>query len=322
MEFSPEAMRPRAGRNGWGIDRFTPLNRPTRAGLFQTLVFFALTLIARGEPSFFQARVAPILDRHCAVCHGEEKQKSGLRLDTFAFLQRGGESGKIVAPGDTKESELFRRITLPADDEEVMPSDGKPGLTVYEKKIIELWIAGGASESASLSAFPNAPAPPAPKPPPVPLAPDWRPRAQEIAALESAAGVRLTPRSAVATDGLVLRTVSAPGRCDDAVLKRLAPVAELIVEAELARTKVTDAGLTAVATWTNLRTLDLTRTAVTSDGVSALVPLQKLESLNLTATPVDDRGVARLKAMPGLRRLWLFGTKTEAGAEQPDVAAK
>lgn len=322
MESSPEPIRKRAGGAGPGVDRGATTTAASISKVRLGWMVLALTLPARGEPSFFQARVAPILDRHCTVCHGEEKQKSGLRLDTFAFLQRGGESGTVVAPGDVKESELFRRITLPADDEDVMPSDGKPGLTAYEKKIIELWIAGGASESAPLSAFPDAPAPPAPRPPPVPLAPDWRPHAGEIAALESAAGVRLTPRSAVPTDGLVLRTVSAPGRCDDAALKRLAPVAELIVEAELARTKVTDAGLAAVATWANLRTLDLTRTAVTSDGVSALVPLRKLESINLTATPVDDRGVARLRTMPGLRRLWLFGTKTEAGAGQPEVAAK
>jgi hypothetical protein len=45
------------------------------------------------------------------------------------------------------------------------------------------------------------------------------------AALARAAGVKLVPRSRVATDGLVLRTASSPARCDDAALARLAVAA-------------------------------------------------------------------------------------------------
>ncbi|MEY4940321.1 MAG: hypothetical protein RIQ93_2056 [Verrucomicrobiota bacterium] len=296
----------------------TMISRVATGFSLRRKLYLVVSLVAGatawGEPTFFQARVAPILDRNCTVCHGEEKQKSGLRLDTYEFLQRGGEGGKIVAPGKVGESELYRRITLPGDDEDVMPSDGKPRLTANEVKILELWIASGASPTAPVSAFPNAPAPLTPKPAALPLAPDWRPRAQEIAALEAALNVRLAPRSALPRDGLVLRTVSAPARCDDATLSRLASVAELIVDAELARTKVTDAGLKSVASWPNLRTLDLSRTAVTSDGLSALQSLDKLETLNLTGTLVDDTGVARVRTLPKLRRLWFFGTR----AQSPD----
>ena len=39
---------------------------------------------------------------------------------------RGAESGEVIKPGNLKESELFRRITLPESDDDVMPSDGKP----------------------------------------------------------------------------------------------------------------------------------------------------------------------------------------------------
>ncbi|MBY0395599.1 MAG: hypothetical protein K2X91_03900, partial [Thermoleophilia bacterium] len=40
----------------------------------------------------FEARVRPVLVEHCARCHGPEKQRGGLRLDTAEGLQRGGES--------------------------------------------------------------------------------------------------------------------------------------------------------------------------------------------------------------------------------------
>jgi mono/diheme cytochrome c family protein len=277
---------------------------------------FALAAAAttRAETTFYQARVAPILDRHCVSCHGPEKQKAKLRLDSFDAVMRGAESGAMVKSGDPRGSELFRRITLPATDDEVMPSDGKPLLSKDEIRNIELWIAGGASASKVVADFPGAPSLSRFKPAEPARAPDWRPRAGEIAALEARLQIRLVPRSQVPTDGLVLRTASAPGRCDDTVLAALAPLAPLIVEAELARTRVTDAGMAALAGWENLRAVDLTRTAVTSAGLAPLARLRMLETLNLTDTAVDDAGVAPLRTVPSLLRLWLHGTKVTLAA--------
>lgn len=283
---------------------------------------FACTVTARAEPTFYTARVAPIFEKHCTGCHGAEKQKAGLRLDTFEHALRGAESGQMIKPGDAKGSELFRRITLPATDDEVMPSDGKPLLSADEIKIIELWIASGATATAPLADFPTAPVPKLAKPAHTPLAPDWRPRAREIAALEKTLGLKLVPRSQLPTDGLILRTASAPQRCDDAALQKLAPVAALIVDAELARTKVTDAGLRALAGFENLRTLDLTRTAITSQGLAEVAKLKQLEAINLTETAIDDEGVARLKALPKLKRMWLFGTKATPVEEPAKVVAR
>ncbi len=272
-------------------------------------LMLALVASARAEETFYAARVAPVLEKNCVVCHGEKKQKGKLRLDSFEQVMRGGEDGAAVKAGDVKGSELFRRITLKHDDEEFMPSDGKPPLTSDEVKVLELWIAAGASDQTPVSAIRGVPALAAPKPPPVALAPDWHPRGAQIAALEKALGLKILPRSALATDGLVLRTASAPSRCDDAALAKLKPIADLIVEAELARTKVTDAGLASLAGYTNLRSLDLTRTPVTTKGLAALQPLKKLEVLNLTATKVDAAGVTALKtALPKLTELWTFNT--------------
>ena len=289
MRSSPE----RRGRWAW---RWLPL-----------LAIGAVATAA--EPTFYAARVAPVLDRHCVVCHGPEKKKAGLRLDSFDHLMAGAESGSIVKLGDLKGSELHRRITLPGSDEEVMPSDGKPLLSADEIKIIALWIEGGASATKTLADFPNAPALRPAKVALVPLAPDWRPKAAEIAALEKKLGVKLVPRSQIPTDGLVLRTASAPQRCTDQVLAELAPVARFVVDAELARSPVTDAALKTLARWENLRAIDLTRTKVTSGGLAALAALKQLEVINLTDTAVDDAGVLTLRALPGLKRAWLFGTK-------------
>jgi hypothetical protein len=286
------------------------------------LAVLAAVVAARAEDTFYAQRVAPILEQKCVTCHGEKKQKGKLRLDSFAQLMRGGEGGGVVQAGEAKDSALFVRVTLHPEDEDFMPADSKPPLTPDEVKVLELWIAAGASETAPLSSIQGAPALAAPKAPMVALAPDWRPRAAQIVQLEKALGLRLVARSHLPTDGLVLRTAGAPGRCDDAALAQLAPVADLIVEAELARTKITDAGLVSLATFSNLRALDLTRTAVTSGGLGNLAPLGKLESLNLTSTGVDDAGVARLKDLPALRKTWVFDTRAAAVAEDPAASAK
>jgi uncharacterized membrane protein len=92
----------------------------------------------------FAADVAPLLDRSCVSCHRADKHKGGLRLDTFALMMAGGEDGVVVVPGDPKASELVRRITLPPDDDDYMPSDGRKPLSVDEVRVIEDWIATGA----------------------------------------------------------------------------------------------------------------------------------------------------------------------------------
>jgi hypothetical protein len=294
------------------------LPEAVRLAALSLLLFGAL---GGAEPTFYAERVAPILERHCSVCHGAEKQKAKLRLDSFERVMRGSDTGVVVKPGDVKGSELFRRISLPHDDDEVMPSDGKPLLSADDIKIIELWIAAGASATKVVAEFPTAPAPKAAAPKAMPLAPDWHPRAAEIAALENSTGLKLLPRSQLATDGLVVRTASAPGRCDDEALAKLAPIGPFIVEAELARTKVTDSGLKSLSGWINLRRLDLTQTSVSSLGMAELTGLKNLETLNLTDTAVDEAGVDRVKALPALRQVWSFGTMAAEAAALPPAHA-
>jgi hypothetical protein len=266
--------------------------------------FLLLAGVSTGlaEPAIFADRVAPLLEHNCAKCHGATKQKAGLRLDSHAAILLGSEDGEVVIPGDAQGSELFRRITLPPTDDDFMPSGDKPPLSPAEITVLGSWIAAGAPATASFEAAGLGPAVIAP-----PAAPDYRPRFAEAMELARTLGVRLVPRSRVATDGLVLRTASAPGSCDDAVLAKLAPMAGLIVEAELARTPVTDKGMEAVGRWVNLAHLDLTHTAVTSDGVALLASLGRLETLNLTETKVDGRGLDLARKLPALRKLWAFG---------------
>ena len=109
----------------------------------------ALTLLTfnprlEAEPATFATRVAPVLEKNCTGCHGENKQKGGLRLDTIAHIMRGSDDRPVVKASDFTASELHRRITLPASDDEVMPTDGKPLLSAADITLLEKWIAAGA----------------------------------------------------------------------------------------------------------------------------------------------------------------------------------
>lgn len=272
--------------------------------------------------TFFAMRVAPIFSDRCVTCHGPEKKKGKLLLDSFENVMRGGKDGVVLKPGDPKNSELVRRISLPRDDKDAMPAEGKPGLTAAQIQVITLWIASGASQTLAAEEVHGAPPLPVHKSAPPPLTVDYRPRSVTIQALQSQFGVRLVPRSENPHDGLILRTVTAPTRCNDAVLEALSPIANLIVDAELARTKITDAGVKTLATFSNLRSLDLSHTSITSNGLAPLANLSRLESLNLTATDVDDQGVLPLRRKPGLRHLYLFETKCLEQGETAENARR
>lgn len=100
--------------------------------------------------------VRAIFAHNCYQCHNENKQKGGLILDSKEGVFKGGDSGLAVVPGSLTESELYRRITLSPNDDEVMPKKGKV-LKSNEIGLIKLWIANGAHWSdQALKVFPEA----------------------------------------------------------------------------------------------------------------------------------------------------------------------
>ncbi|MFT5301936.1 MAG: hypothetical protein ACI814_002749 [Mariniblastus sp.] len=86
----------------------------------------------------FARDVYPILQRACFECHGTRKQEGGLRLDQREDTLNSG----VIEIGDPDNSELFRRILLPRDDDEVMPAIGDP-LAKRQVAILRRWIKQG-----------------------------------------------------------------------------------------------------------------------------------------------------------------------------------
>jgi hypothetical protein len=91
----------------------------------------------------FARDIIPILQRSCFECHGPEKQKGKLRLDSRAAALRGGQSGPALVPGQAERSELYRRITLTRADDGVMPARGEL-LAPAQAGLLRRWIDQGA----------------------------------------------------------------------------------------------------------------------------------------------------------------------------------
>jgi cytochrome c553 len=92
------------------------------------------------DPEFFEKKVRPLLIANCTGCHGPEKQKGGLRLDSRAALLRGGDTGPAVKPGDPAGSLLVRLVRYDGDIK--MPPKGK--LADDEIATLTAWVKGGA----------------------------------------------------------------------------------------------------------------------------------------------------------------------------------
>jgi hypothetical protein len=92
----------------------------------------------------FATRILPVIEARCVRCHGEAKQKAGLRLDTRAAALAGSAFGAtpVLVPGDAAASVLWQRIAH-EDEEERMPPSGD-ALTAEELGAFERWIDAGA----------------------------------------------------------------------------------------------------------------------------------------------------------------------------------
>jgi cytochrome c553 len=96
---------------------------------------------AADQADFFEKAVRPVLVANCVNCHGPDKQKGKLRLDSRAAIMTGGASGPAVVPGKPAESLLLKAVHYD-DDALRMPPRGK--LDADAVAALTTWIERGA----------------------------------------------------------------------------------------------------------------------------------------------------------------------------------
>ena len=273
--------------------------------------------------TFFGARIQPIFTAHCIKCHGADKHKGNLRLDSYRALMRGGKDGPVIQAGNIQGSDLFRRITLPASHDDFMPK-GKQPLIADQVKIIELWIGEGASETLALNAIKNAPS--------------------GSAALAEAKFEEIDPaavaklRSAIApavsrlqkqfpnildydsrgSAELRLNASILGSKFGDRDLEAFTPIAEHIIVADLSRTVVTDHSADAIAAMKRLRVLRLMNTHLTDATLLRLDSLNQLESLNVYGTAITPAVLPTIAKLPKLSHFYAGQTGILPGKSVPE----
>ena len=282
--------------------------------------------LPRSDPAFFYgAHVEPILVAHCYQCHAAEEQEGRLRLDSYEFLMRGGKNGLVIKAGNAKGSELLRRVTLPSSDDDAMPPQGKLPLAPNEIKLLELWIAAGASSSLPANGITGAPTDAVPvaaevtfpEIDPATVTQSRAPRAAQVAQLKQRFPNLLDYESRGSAD-LVVDASALSAKFGDADLAALQPLTEQIVVADLSATAITDRSAPVLAAMKRARVLRLTNTKITDATVLALGSLDQLQSLDLYGTGVTPACLKVVEGLPKLRYLYVGATKIPTGVPLPE----
>jgi cytochrome c553 len=108
--------------------------------LFPLYVWADDKKLTPAQLEFFEKSVRPVLSAHCFECHGEEKQRGGLRLDSRAAMMDGGDTGPAIVANNPKDSLLVKAISY--QDERKMPP--KAPLAPEHVAALTAWIQQGA----------------------------------------------------------------------------------------------------------------------------------------------------------------------------------
>jgi len=103
----------------------------------------------------FSDKVWPLLESRCVSCHGPDKVKGSLRLDSREAVLKAGDSGQAaVMPGEPADSLLIHAVMHSKKDLEMPP---KEKLTTNDIAVLERWIRDGAPwpKSAALASAPK-----------------------------------------------------------------------------------------------------------------------------------------------------------------------
>jgi uncharacterized membrane protein len=271
-------------------------------------------IVSLDSADIFNQAVMPILQAKCVSCHNSEKQKGELLLTSYQDILNGGKTGKGIVPGNLSTSELYRRITLPKDHKEFMPTDGKTPLNETQVAILEWWIETGAHKNIMVADLhPNK-------------------KMQDVFGdyfqLGRAAILSYTAEPAAESDisalvkaGFQVYAISETsnlleikynGLTDEKPnLDLLKAVKDQLVWLQLTNCGLTDDDVEVVGELTNLYKLNLNRNKIGDKGIQSLMGLSKLEYLNVYGTVITDSSVSAMVNLPNLKQLYVWETAVD-----------
>ncbi|WP_298869418.1 PSD1 and planctomycete cytochrome C domain-containing protein [uncultured Gimesia sp.] len=134
-------------------DQFISFVKPFSTGILVAFVLLSATCLPAAEKQpnqkqiqFFESKIRPLLIKHCYDCHGPDEQESGLRVDTFKHIVKGGKAGALLVPGKPEQSILITAVNYQSADLKMPPEEK---LSKQEIADLTTWVKIGAP-------YPNA----------------------------------------------------------------------------------------------------------------------------------------------------------------------
>lgn len=249
--------------------------------------------------------VQPMMQTKCVSCHNEGKKKGDLLLTSYGNMMLGGESKNTIIPGDALKSELVRRITLPMEHDDFMPSEGKLPLIEQEVLLIKWWIKIGAPSNGFVTALDTEKAVSA-------LVSNYLGLDKNDLFNKNVPAPNQAIIDSLIRHGFVINPLMKDNNFLEANfslsendlkvtdLDTLLELKEQLVWLNLGNSHLKDRYLEKIGFLNNLVKLDLRGNEITDNGIKHLSKLENLESLNLYGTKVS-KGV--LDLVPKLTRL-------------------
>ena len=292
--------------------------------------------------NIYENEIAPILKTKCYTCHSAEKQKNLLRLDTEAFIKKGGKSGLILLAGNILKSPLYTNLVLPIEDDKHMPPKGKHQLSNNEINSIQQWIQSGASFNDRIDTLFNYT-----KKSATHIDTVLNKKVISNTTVNNKVSVEVTttnlpaPISSAIIDDYKNKNIILSNLqegtpfvmanfvnvvpFENSILLDLQKIEKQLVVLKLSNLPIKDADLKIIASLSNIKRLNLENTAITNDCLPYLKELPALEQLNLYGTNITDEGLKQLASFKNLSVLYLWKTKVTANGieafkkERPNI---
>ncbi|HJT32805.1 MAG TPA: c-type cytochrome domain-containing protein, partial [Pirellulales bacterium] len=105
-------------------------------------IVFSIANISAAAPPDFNQQIVPLFKQYCLGCHNAKDAESGLVLENYEALLKGGDGGAVVLPGKADQSRLLQM--LEGKIEPLMPPEDNERPTREELAVIRAWIEAGA----------------------------------------------------------------------------------------------------------------------------------------------------------------------------------
>lgn len=258
--------------------------------------------------------VSVILEDKCYVCHGQSKQKGGLRLDTRDGLLTGGDDGTLFAENGSG-SLLLKRIMLPLEDEDHMPPKEKKQLSAMEISFLSWWINSGADFDKTLAEL-NLPdslqgiLAHNESVSVINLIPDAEVKQADPIVLEKLKSLNvLVSPIAANLNYLSVSFLNVLKENGATAIEEIIKLNQQLIWLNLDYQNLDSMAWRKVSSLTNLRKLTVKNSNMDDEKLSHLKTLNSLVSLNLVGTNVSSSGLENILSLPNLESVYLYQTR-------------